>query len=424
MSLRTLYICYFGQREPLVQTQVLPYLRQLAAAGHDVSLLTFEPGLRSSWTPAALGETRARLASEGIRWFVRPYHRRPAVPATFYDVMAGALTVARLALRHKIQVLHARGQVPMAMSLLARRAAGCKVVFDHRGLVAEERVDSGLWTETSAAFRALKAVERASVRQADQVIVLTNRMRDWVVENMGADPSRIEVIPCCVDFSRYGEGEPGGDDDGGRDRFEVVYAGSVTGLYLLDEMARFFLEVRARRPGALFRVLTVAPPSEVAPLLERAGLGPDDFRVGAAAPGDVPKYLRRARIGVSFRMPTFSQIAASPTKIPEYLAAGVPVVSNAGIGDVDELLEAERVGVVARELDAAGLAAAAERAVALADEPGLGPRCEAVARKHFDLVSVGGARYRNVYSRIAAHFDGAPAGPLPGVGISGPARGE
>ena len=39
----SLYICYFGLREPLVQTQVLPYLRELVAGGVKMSLLTFEP---------------------------------------------------------------------------------------------------------------------------------------------------------------------------------------------------------------------------------------------------------------------------------------------------------------------------------------------------------------------------------------------
>jgi len=33
--MRTLYLCYFGLREPLVQTQVLPYLRQLSRSGCD-----------------------------------------------------------------------------------------------------------------------------------------------------------------------------------------------------------------------------------------------------------------------------------------------------------------------------------------------------------------------------------------------------
>ncbi|HEX7175235.1 MAG TPA: hypothetical protein VF240_08130, partial [Pyrinomonadaceae bacterium] len=37
-SVSTLYLCYFGLREPLVQTQVLPYLRQLVAAGAVVHL--------------------------------------------------------------------------------------------------------------------------------------------------------------------------------------------------------------------------------------------------------------------------------------------------------------------------------------------------------------------------------------------------
>ena len=39
---KTLYICYFGVREPLVQTQVIPYLRELKKDGYEISLLTFE----------------------------------------------------------------------------------------------------------------------------------------------------------------------------------------------------------------------------------------------------------------------------------------------------------------------------------------------------------------------------------------------
>ena len=59
---RTLYLCYFGLREPLVQTQVLPYLKQLAAAGIRVSLLTFEPHLRSAWTKQELAAHPVWLA--------------------------------------------------------------------------------------------------------------------------------------------------------------------------------------------------------------------------------------------------------------------------------------------------------------------------------------------------------------------------
>jgi glycosyltransferase involved in cell wall biosynthesis len=171
---------------------------------------------------------------------------------------------------------------------------------------------------------------------------------------------------------------------------------------MLEEMGRFFIELRAREPRAFLRILTRSSPEETAARLRGVGLGDEDFHVGGVAASEVPRYLRRARLGLSFRKPTFSQVAASPTKIPEYLAAGLPAVSNAGIGDTDQLLEGERVGVVVRHFNTEELARAAEAALALAAEPGTEERCVAVARRHFDLRAVGGERYANVYRRLGA----------------------
>lgn len=397
MSVSTLYICYFGLREPLVQTQVLPYLRHLAASGVSVSLLTFEPELNSSWTKDALAEEESRLARDGIRWHRLAYHKRPTLPATLFDVVAGAFFAARLARRERVEVLHARSHVPMAMAMLARMLTRARTVFDVRGLLAEEYEDAGVWRAGSLPFRAVKSLERAGLRRADRIVVLTSRMREWVGANALAEVERIEVIPCCVDFARY----VGTVGEAKAERFEVVYAGSVTGLYLLEEMGRFFLAVRALRPGAFFRVLTTSDAAAASARLRNSGLADEDFHVGAASAPDVPGHLARARLGVSFRKATFSQIAASPTKVPEYLAAGLPVIANSGIGDTDELLERERVGVLVREFDEGEYARAAEEALRLADEPGIASRCVEVARSYFDLATVGGARYARLYRHLA-----------------------
>lgn len=410
---KTLYLCYFGLREPLVQTQVLPYLRQLAAGGIGVTLLTFEPEPPTAWAAGERERLERGLAADGVRWLWLKYHKRPSVPATLYDIAAGARLAARLVRREGIEVLHARAHVPMAMALAAQRLAPfCRTVFDIRGLMAEEYADAGVWREGSLPYRLVKRLERAGIERSDQIVVLTRRMRDWLVGQRLAPAEKIEVIPCCVDFARYEAGsdlqKSGGDAErlnDGVERFEVVYAGSVTGLYLLEEMGRFFAAVKAREPRAFMRVLTKSPPREASAVLARAGLSVEDFWVGPAQASEVPALLRMARLGVSFRKATFSQIAASPTKVPEYLAAGLPVVSNAGIGDTDELIEREGVGVVVRELNAESYAAAAGRALELARTPGIARRCEEVARAHFDLARVGGARYRDVYRRINAAED-------------------
>src|SRR5437763_30558 len=87
---RSLYICYFGIREPLVQTQVVPYLKRLAAAGFEVFLLTFEPFPPSRWEGASPKDLEIELTNQGIRWYSLPYHKRPSLPATLYDIARGA----------------------------------------------------------------------------------------------------------------------------------------------------------------------------------------------------------------------------------------------------------------------------------------------------------------------------------------------
>ena len=398
MSISTLYICYFGLREPLVQTQVLPYLRQLAAADIRVHLLTFEPNLAERWSETELNQLRSALLQQGIRWWWLPYHKRPTLPATLYDIFTGARFAAALARREGIDVLHARAHVPMAMALLAQRRTPLKLIFDIRGLMAEEYADSGIWKPKSLPFRLVKTLERAGIRRADQIVVLTQRLRDWMIASELKPANQIQVIPCCVDFGRFRDARA--VETSNANQFEVVYAGSLLGLYLVEEMGRFFRAVKRLRPNAFLRILSVSSPSHGTAALQRAGLTEDDFEITTAAPDQVPTYLNKAHLGISFRKATFAQIAASPTKIPEYLAAGLPVVCNSGIGDMDELVERERVGVVLQRLDQQSYEIAAARAVEIAEDPRISDRARHVAQHYFDLETVGGKAYVDVYGKL------------------------
>lgn len=403
MPLRTLYICYFGIRQPLVQTQVLPYLRQLSRSGIVVHLLTFEPELAQQWNTEQLNAQQVQLAGEGISWFYLPYHKSPSLPATLYDIFAGARFAVDLARQEGVTVLHARAHVPMAMALLALRIRPFKLIFDIRGLMAEEYLDSGIWTEHSLPFRLVKRLERAGIQRADQIVVLTERMRAWLISQQLKRAEQIQVIPCCVDFQRFAEAQTAPKNS---PRFEVVYAGSLIGLYLVEEMGRFFKAIKSLQHDAFLRILSVSSPEQGVNALRRAGLDDRDFEILAVPPEQVPLHLSAARLGISFRKSTFAQIAASPTKIPEYLAAGLPVICNSGIGDMDELVEREGVGVVLRTFDDGAYEDAAVKALALTREASIEERAQNVARQHFDLITVGGRSYVDVYRRLAEQSQG------------------
>src|SRR5215213_9537314 len=181
MNIKTLYISYFGIREPLVQTQVVAYLREIASGGVTVHLLTFEPNFKQNWTPEQLAEERKKLSAGGIEWHALAYHKSPSVPATLYDVAVGARFIRKLVRQEGIDVLHARGHIPVLMASVANAGRDGEIIFDIRGLVAEEYADAGIFAHGSPPFRAIKWIEKLGLEKAAQIVVLTNKMRDYLI---------------------------------------------------------------------------------------------------------------------------------------------------------------------------------------------------------------------------------------------------
>jgi glycosyltransferase involved in cell wall biosynthesis len=395
-----LYLCYLSLEDPLVHSQVVAYLAGLAERGHVVHLMTFEPHL----SPQRSRQFAEELGRRGIAWHRRRYHKRPSLPATAFDVLAGGLDAARLVRRHRLDAIHARNHMPAAMAMIAARLSPCRLIFDIRGLMAEEYVDAGNWKRGGVPYRLTQWVQRAALRRADGVVTLTEAVRPHL-SAAKAGPEATFVIPCCADLERIEERSTeraaARAELGLGERPVVVYVGKFTGWYMEREMADFVAAARRSEPELLFLIVTQADPAPMLSELDRCGIGPDDYRVLRAEPEDVGRYLAAADAGLSFVRPCFSKISSSPTKIGEYMAAGLPVVSTAGIGDVDALLRDNRVGALVGDFSAPAYEAAVSAVRELRKDSDVRQRCAAVARENLSLSEVGIPRYDALYRRLA-----------------------
>jgi glycosyltransferase involved in cell wall biosynthesis len=408
----TFYICYFGIREPLVQTQVVTYLRELGAHEIQPTLLTFEPR-DPAWTASERKQYKKRLCKQGIRWISLRYHKFPSLPATAYDILLGNLVSCCLVIMYRIDVIHARGHVPAAMATLARVLRLTKLVFDIRGFMPEEYVDAGVWPAGGTLYRITKAVERWLLASADAFVVLTHRAREILFPGCRTSDSSgrpIEVIPCCADMEKFEE-----VTDCRRElvrkklqvneRRVLIYVGALGSWYLTSEMAEF-IGVAHQRDSNVFALVLTQSGTQAQPFknrLRELGLSPEDYLVATVSPDEVPEYMAAADFAFCFIKPTYSKLASSPTKIGEFLACGIPVLCNSGIGDTEDLLVTNKVGVTLEKFDRESYICALDNMDKLAADINLRQRCREIATEHLDLSTVGHVRYQRLYRRVGKH---------------------
>lgn len=413
MSDHTLYLCYFGLREPLVQTQVLAYLREIKKIeGLKVSLLTFEPDFKEKWSDAEIEEQRRKLAEENIDWYALPYHKTPSVPATLYDIFCGAMFAQKLIKDKNVNILHARVHVPALMGAIAKKLSRKKVklLFDIRGFFPEEYTDAGRWKKNGWLYHSVKKVETWLLSVSDGFVILTEKGRKILFpENKSNESVRsskpVEVIPCCVDFKGF---ENLNADSRQKirerlnltDRYVIIYVGSFGGWYMTDEMFEFFASARKHNPKAFTLILTQRDQDKIAEELKKRGFSENDFLVTSSSPSNIPEYLSGADVALSFIEACYSKQASSPTKIAEYLAGGLPVVLNPGVGDLDELVEIDKVAVSVNEFNEKNYLQALQEVDRLRAERDFSERCRRSAKTRFDLYDVGGERYRRLYKSL------------------------
>jgi glycosyltransferase involved in cell wall biosynthesis len=404
---RVLFISYNGMLDPLGQSQVIPYLRALSARGVRFMLLSFERA--KAFGPQGIlqcEQLREKLKTDGIEWHWLRYHQRPSIPATIYDVFAGYRKAASLVRRNRIEMVHARGHIPATIALALKRRLGAKMIFDLRGLMAEEYVDAEHWREGGLPYRLTKATERRILAATDGIVTLTERIwpiiKEW--EGLRARAVHHEVIPCCVDLSLFNfsaeERARRRRELGLADRFTFVYSGSLDGWYLTEEMADFFASFLKLNREAHLLWLTTGSHHRVRELMHKRNIDSKNFSVFAVASSDVPSYLAAADAGLAFIKRCVSKLASSPTKNGEYLACGLPLVINAGVGDSDTLIHDWKAGVLIEDFGEEDFQEAGREIAAIVARPDVREKARSVAEKVFNLDTVASERYGSLYEKV------------------------
>ena len=397
MSVCVLYISYDGILEPLGQSQVLSYLRQLAV-NRNIHLISFEKA--EDWNNRNIRDRILKeIAAAGIYWYPLRYHKRPTSIATLWDILCGTILGLCLVIRYQIQIIHARSYVASVMALALKRLTSAKFLFDMRGFWADERVDGDLLTKNSLLYQTAKWCEKQFLLNADVVVSLT----EAAVKVMRQYPylktcmPTFEVITTCADLDLFKPNET--EQHAEETYFNLGYVGSVSVSYLFDEVLQCFNLLRQEIPNARLHILNRGEHGYIRNRLKYHNIDIEIVLLEATDHIGVVSAMCQMNAGIFFIKQVHSKIASAPTKLGEFLGCGVPCLSNEGVGDMASILEGKQVGVAVNNFDESSMKNAITRLLHLTREPDIKQRCQKVAHDCFSL-DIGVDKYSNIYDSL------------------------
>lgn len=386
-----LYIASASVSDPLIVSQVIRYLQRMSDSLDSCHLITFE-------RDASLDVARVtqELLADGIRWYPISSWSRLRSVGFWLDRRRALACARRILAQDAIDIVHCRS---FLAGTLGRKLKSDRVrfLYDMRGLWSLEKRDKGT-IRNSQMFKVAYRLEQRLFRDADHIVSLTHQGKRYLNQSGVSVP--IDVIPTCVDLQRF---RPRGESSEGQSpvgqTLKVVSAGTLGAGYLAAEMCRFAALLKSNWPAASFRILTASNRDHVIDSAVNAGLPQSCLCVSQVAPESVPAELALADVGLCFVKPTEAKVASCPTKLGEYLASGIPVVATDGVGDVTEILEQHRVGVIVRHDEESSWPDAVKQLQLLLKDPQLKSRCRRVAETLFGL-DEGAADYLTVYQQL------------------------
>jgi glycosyltransferase involved in cell wall biosynthesis len=366
MSLKTkvLYISYDGMTDPLGQSQVIPYIEGLTNLGFEFHLLSCEKKERFKNGFAQINE---KLTQANVFWHPLPYTSSPPIISTLKDIRRLNREAEKLNKEHQFQIVHCRSYIAAFIGLRLKTRKKIHFVFDMRGFWADERIDGKIWNIKNPVFHLIykyfKRKEKQFLNHADQIVTLTQRAKTEIINNFGLKRKpEIDVIPCCVDNHLFSSDNVHSEQlEMYRDKlkiskndFIISYSGSVGTWYMLEEMLDFFVVLQKAYPNARFLFITLDSPDTILNVSRQKNIADDKIIICSAKRTEMPILISLSTIALFFIKPAYSKMASSPTKMGELLSMGKPIITNSGVGDIDLLVEEDKIGIAINDLNEKG----------------------------------------------------------------------
>lgn len=355
-SHNVLIVTYWAFDDALIQSYTLPYVRiikSMLKPGSTVFLVTQEPNQL----------TMERIINISDPDFVtKPTLYQPFSLKTIFKLKKLVKLLSRFIEKHEVQTIHAWCSPAGAIGYLLHKRTGKRLVIDSFEPHAESLVENGTWKKSGIAYKILMRFEKKQANAAEHLIALTKSMRDYAKTKYHCENPNFHIKPAAVNLELFDRLKYDSiKDELGIQTDDVVciYAGKIGGIYLEDEIFKFWKQCSMIFEN--FKVIFLSNYDDNAFQQKlKTHILDHSLIIKKFVPyAEVPKYMAQADFALNPVNPVPTKRHCTSIKDGEYWAMGLPVVITKNISDDSALISANNLGVVIESHDEEGLKEAA-----------------------------------------------------------------
>ncbi|MDA7562982.1 glycosyltransferase [Gammaproteobacteria bacterium] len=350
--MNVLYLTYDGMLDPLGDSQILPYIEGVRSEVNSFYLISFE---KKSKKACEIKAKKTYLSNINITWIPLSFSQSSNIFFKVLDMLKLYFAIFKVLNSMEINLIHARGHPCASAALLFKTVFNFKLLFDFRGLWADEKVTKGGWNLSNKLhflqYKYYKNRERKLFNRSEKIVVLTKNVASEIERLCPGVSTKILIIPCAADYNHFKLSQnkhinsQGGINHLGKITFG--YLGSIGPMYQFQKYLR--LIDLARKQGIDANGLIVTGNVDLAEKEVNSYFhikNPKFLEITSAKRSEIPELINQMDCLISFYAIKYSVISVSPTKIGETLACGVPIICNSGIGDTDNIIKSLDAGMI------------------------------------------------------------------------------
>lgn len=332
-----------GEYKPQVEgpANVVCNLSDRLSKEHTVSVINFE---KPSY-PTGLGHW--------VDGKVQVWQERILSPRTFVFAQGVVQKMKRaFILRRQTDLYHAHGYLDGLIGLLDRSKP---LVLTYHGMPIQEALASNWLKPGTLELRIYQTIEKLVLRRADAIIVLNNRMKNWMITEQGVEPNKLVLIPNGVDISKFDSTLKSNvlkEYEINESSKKIIFVKRLTEQSGVRYLVESIPNIKARYPDVVLFLVGEGPLlDELKTTATRLDIGQNMRFVGRVSNDLIPKYLNESDV---FVLPSIPQGDAEETfsiSLIEAMACKKAVIAT-GIGGSKEIIgSGEERGILVRPND-------------------------------------------------------------------------